>query len=247
MKTRISIPLFALVVALGACQKADENKAQSDSQNTAAKPIADEGATPVAKPGAARPDMHKSECGGDCDHEGKPCSGDCDHDKGECEHGDGEHGEEGHSCSGDTTRLTDDETVERTDEKGRKVLHAGKEFTSAPVVSVAELLSKPDEYMGKVVQVEGDISAMCTHKRGWMAVVAEDRSGRNLRIMTAPTFLVPPESIGKTAHAEGEIDVIEVPEAMAKHLSADHKLDEMKVKDGKVQQVVMHATGADFI
>lgn len=236
MMTRISIPLFALVVALGACQKADENKAKSESQNTAAKPIADEGATPVAKPGAARPDEHKSECGGDCDHE-----------KGDCQHGDGEHGEEGHSCSGDTTRLTDDETIERTDDKGRKVLHAGKEFTSVPVVSVAELLSKPDAYLGKVVQVEGDISAMCTHKRGWMAVVAEDKSGRNLRIMTAPTFLVPPESIGKTAHAEGKIDVIEVPEAMAKHLAADHKLDELKVKDGKVQQVVMHATGADFI
>lgn len=237
MTTRTLIPLLALALALGACQKADEDKADKANQsNTAAKP-ADDTATPVAVPGASRPDQPK-------DHE---CKGDCD--KGDCNHGEavGEHGEEGHSCSGDSTRLTDDEVVERTDEKGRKVLHAGQAFTSAPVVSVAELLSKPDDYLGKVVQVEGDVSAMCHHKRGWMAVVAEDKSGRTLRVMTAPTFLVPPESIGKTARAEGKIDVIEVPAAMAKHLSAEHKLDEPQEKDGKIQQVVMHASGADFI
>jgi len=240
MKTRISIPLFALAIALGACQKADEDKAKNEAPTTtAAKPVDDRGATPVATPGAARPGEQK-------DHE---CSGDCDHAKGECDHakGEGEHGEEGHSCSGDDTRLTDDEVIERTDEQGRKVLHAGKEFSKAPLVSVAELLSKPDDYMGKVVQVEGDVSAMCTHKRGWMAVVADDKSGKNLRILTAPTFLVPAESIGKTARAEGKIDVIEVPAEMATHLSSEHKLDKPQEKDGKVQQVVMHATGADFI
>jgi hypothetical protein len=133
-------------------------------------------------------------------------------------------------------------------EDGRPVLHAGGAFSDAPVVAVEALLADPRKWAGKTVVVEGDISAMCHHKRGWFAMVAGDKSGQQLRVITLPAFHVPPESIGRVARAEGTVEVIELDAAHAQHLAAEHKVggDEM-VQGGAVKQVVLRAGAADFI
>lgn len=131
---------------------------------------------------------------------------------------------------------------------GQPILHAGPDFTDVPEVAVEELLSNPDAYAGKTVQVTGDVSAMCQHRRGWFAVVAGDKSGQQLRVLTMPTFYVPAGSIGRTARAEGTVEVIEVPAQHAKHLMKEHKLGEPgEVAGATMKQVILRAKSADFI
>lgn len=152
-----------------------------------------------------------------------------------------------HDCAEGTTALTDDKVVTRTNAEGQTVTHAGAEFSDGAAVSVAELLRTPDAFAGKKVRVKGNVSAMCTHRRGWFAVVADDQSGRSLRVLTTPSFLVPAGSIGKTAEAEGLVEVIEVAADHARHIAGEHKLGDPEAITGNVKQVVLRASGADFI
>jgi hypothetical protein len=130
---------------------------------------------------------------------------------------------------------------------GQPILHAGAAFTEVPEVSVTDLLADPSAYAGKTIQVAGDVSAMCHHGRSWFAVVAGDKSGKQLRVLTTPAFKVPAGSIGRTARAEGVVQLIEVAASHARHLAEGHKLDDPGAATGPVTQVVLRATGADFI
>ena len=152
-----------------------------------------------------------------------------------------------HDCAEGTTALTDDKVVTRTNEKGETITHAGAEFTEGAMVNVTELLRTPDAFAGKKVRIKGNVSAMCHHRRGWFAVVADDQSGQFIRVMTAPAFLVPADSIGKSAEAEGTVEVIEVAADHAKHIAGEHKLGDPEAITANVKQVVIRASGADFI
>ena len=165
-----------------------------------------------------------------------PCEGKKD---GDC--GDHKKEKEGEGCDHDTPHAK--EATKLPDGKG---FHGGKPLGSSPNVSVAELLSVPDKYTGKVVRFKGDISAMCHHKRSWFAVAADDKSGRQLRVITAPAFLVPPESIGRSADVEGTVEVVELKAKFARHLDKEHKLGAEPKGDAPVKQVVIRVAGADF-
>jgi hypothetical protein len=269
MTTRTLPFLFAAAIALAGCQEAEESSAAKSStaaKATSAHPAGHECSGDCANCDKGQDCPHKAsgqECGAAAEggHEcgaaaagGHECGGDCAGcDKGaDCAHkADGhECGSaegEGHDCSGGAdTKLAADQVVERTDATGRKVMHAGQEFTQAAPVAVAELVKNHAAYLGKTVQVEGDIMAMCTHKRGWLALVGkDDQSGAQLRAFTAPVFLVPADSIGKSVRIEGTVDEVEVPAEMAKHFAKEHQLD-MPEGDGPVKQAVIRATAADF-
>ena len=146
---------------------------------------------------------------------------------------------------GGTNKLENPKLEERQ-EGGKTIVHAGNVFAGVETVKVSELVAKPDAYAGKTIRLEGDITAMCHHKRAWFAMAAEDRSGRNVRVVTVPTFLVPPKSIGKRAVIEGKVEVVEVPEARAKHLAEEHKLREPGAITGPLKEPLVRATGADF-
>jgi hypothetical protein len=151
-----------------------------------------------------------------------------------------------HACGAETTALTDDKVVTLQDTRGQ-VAHVGAALTDGIPVTVTELLARPDAFAGKRVRLRGDVTAMCQHKRAWFAVVAEDQSGRTLRVMTTPSFLVPAGSIGKTAETEGVVEVIELAADQARHLAGEHKLGDPTAVTQNVKQVVLRATGADFI
>ena len=131
---------------------------------------------------------------------------------------------------------------------GQAILHGGTDFSDAPEVAVQDLLADPDKWAGKAIKLSGDVSAMCHHRRGWFALVAGDKSGQQIRVLTMPNFKVPAGSIGRSARAEGLVEVIEVPAQHAKHLMKDHKLgDPAAVKGATQKQIVLRATAADFI
>ena len=112
---------------------------------------------------------------------------------------------------------------------------------------MAQLLADPATWNGKVVRVTGDIAAMCHHRRGWFSVAAADKSGNQVRVLTRPNFLVPEGSIGKRGVAEGTVGLIEVAPGMARHLQKEHKLGLSEDVAKPVPQVVIRATGAEFI
>ena len=127
-------------------------------------------------------------------------------------------------------------------------LSVGEPFVGRERVSVAQLLSGAAEYQGKWVQVEGDVSAMCHHRRSWFALQDDgDRSGKFVRVLTAPGFLVPQGSVGRRARAEGRVEVIEVPAEAAKHYAKGHQLGDPDAVRGPERRVVIRASGAEFI
>ena len=138
--------------------------------------------------------------------------------------------------------IQNNELSTRTDPATGKTLQAvGRKLAGLVNVKVSELIAHPDRYAGKYVRVEGDVAAMCTHRRAWFSVQDEgDRSGAYVRVIAAPAFLVPEQAVGKKARAEGTVELVDVPGATAQHLSNQHGLDGTQV--GKA--VIIRASGA---
>ena len=152
-----------------------------------------------------------------------------------------------HDCAlGASTELANDKVVTSKTADGKTLLHAGAQFSDGVAVTTSELLAAPDKFAGKKVRVKGNVSAMCVHARAWFALAADDKSGQFVRVMTAPNFLVPQDSIGKNAETEGVVEVTEVDPNQAKHIAGEHKLGDPAAITGPVKQVVIRATGAAF-
>jgi hypothetical protein len=152
-----------------------------------------------------------------------------------------------HNCAlGAGSELANDKVVTTKTADGKTLQHAGAQFSDGVAVTTAELLAAPDKYAGKKVRVKGNVSAMCVHERAWFALAVDDQSGRFVRVMTAPNFLVPQDSIGKSAETEGVVEVTEVAADQAKHIAGEHKLGDPAAITGPVKQVVIRATGAAF-
>jgi hypothetical protein len=195
----------------------------SDGQATGApsgQPAQTGQAAPSASQGQAKHDHEKSS--GNC--------GACDDEKG------------GTAAPADTvTTATDPDT-------GKPMQLIGAKLAGAELVKVADLTARPEEFAGKTVRVEGDVSAMCHHRRAWFAVQDEgDRSGGFVRVMTTPKFLVPAGSIGKKARVEGTVEVVEVPAKRAKYFAKGHKMGDAEKISGPVKRPVIRATGAQLL
>jgi hypothetical protein len=153
-------------------------------------------------------------------------------------------------CSDDHGKAGTDDTVRKGKDpkSGADMLLVGSDLAGLDAVSVKDLLAKPDDYAGKTVRIEGDVNAMCHHRRGWFSVQDEgDRTGDFVRVLTNPKFLVPAGSIGKKVRAEGTVDVIEESAAAAKHYAEGHKIGDPGKIEGPVKRVVIRASGAEFI
>lgn len=123
------------------------------------------------------------------------------------------------------------------------VTAVGADLVAAPAVAIDELVARPEGYVGKPVRVEGEVTAMCVHRRAWFAVRA---GAANLRVLTAPAFLVPLGSTGKRARTVGTVALVEVPEEAARHYSRDHRLRDPSNPETAHRAVVLRATGAEF-
>ena len=129
--------------------------------------------------------------------------------------------------------------------------HVGAEITVAAPTAIAEILAHPDQYVGKVVRVEGEVSGVCTMKGCWMDLA--DDSGRRLRIQVEDDVLVfPSDATGHPAVAQGKVVVEEMTKQQyvdwQKHVAAEGgpAFDEAKVGDGPFRMVTIAGTGADI-
>lgn len=133
----------------------------------------------------------------------------------------------------------------KTPTGGEETLVGGK-LTGAPRVKVAELMDKPDEHVGKLVALEGNVGAMCHHRKLWFSVIDDD-TGRQIRVITAPAFITPEDSIGRKVRVEGVVEKIEIPAARAKHIAKEHKTaDPDKITGDVHHEPILRGKGAVF-
>jgi hypothetical protein len=134
------------------------------------------------------------------------------------------------ACGGEAAGqpVPDDAVTGADPVTGAAMTSVGAKLGALAAVKVTDLLARPGDFAGKMVRLEGNVSAMCGHRRAWFAVQAEDRSGQAVRVVTAPAFLVPPGTVGKRARTEGLVEVAQP-------------------AGGGPARITVRATGAEFL
>ncbi len=130
---------------------------------------------------------------------------------------------------------------------GRNIDAVGAALTAVPTVALDDLTRQPETYAGKRVRLEGLVTAMCAHRRAWFALRSPGNDqGANVRVVTAPAFLVPSGSTGRHARTEGIVELVEVSAGAARHYSRDHRLRDPTNPETAHRAVVLRASGAEF-
>jgi hypothetical protein len=129
--------------------------------------------------------------------------------------------------------------------------HVGAEVTVAEATPIATILAAPDQHVGKVVRVEGEVSGVCTRMGCWMDLA--DDSGHRIRVKVEDGVLVfPADASGKPATAQGTVTVEELARDKyvdwMRHLAEEggEPFDESKLGDGPFRIVQIAGSGADI-
>ncbi|MDX9720171.1 MAG: hypothetical protein RBU37_05460 [Myxococcota bacterium] len=151
-------------------------------------------------------------------------------------HGDEhEHGEEDHEKTAPT--LSDAPLDEKL----------GEPLSGAEGVDVLDLSKNPSAYAGKTIRIEGTVTDMCYHRRGWFGIASSDNS-RVIRVIAMPKFQVPETAVGSRAIAEGVVEVQTIPAEEVPHYRESHKFiaDDEVAADGTISQAIVRVSGAEF-
>jgi hypothetical protein len=118
------------------------------------------------------------------------------------------------------------------------VVNLGKPLTLKHATPIQKLMSSPDQYVGKTVQVKGKVTDVCQAMGCWMELV-ETGTGARVRIKVEEGVIVfPKDSVGKTAVAEGVFSKLvmtrEEAIAQARHEAEENKrkFDASTIKSG---------------
>lgn len=103
-------------------------------------------------------------------------------------------------------------------------LKLGKPFKQTRVLSLTELVAKPDTYVGKTVQVQGKITEVCQAMGCWVMIT--DGKTATMRIqMEEGKVSFPKDAAGKPVVAEGKLSKHSLTKeqaiSMAKHEAED--------------------------
>ncbi len=127
-------------------------------------------------------------------------------------------------------------------------LKLGKPLAQKEPLTIANLLAKPDDYVGKTVQVKGKIVEVCQMMGCWIDLAND--AGQKIRIKVDDGVIVfPKDGSGRTAIAEGKLSRIELTREQAieraKHTAEEtgKKFDPASVK-GAVTEYQIEGTGA---
>jgi hypothetical protein len=125
----------------------------------------------------------------------------------------------------------------------------GKPLTLKKQTPIADLAAKPADFVGKTVQVKGQVSEVCEKMGCWMQIV-DKKTKASVKIKVKDGEIVfPKESVGKTAVAEGKFAKIEMTKEQA-IAQAKHEAEENKKKfdpasiTGPVVAYQIQGTGA---
>jgi hypothetical protein len=128
----------------------------------------------------------------------------------------------------------------------------GKPLELKQPVTVAEVLAKPDAYVGTTVQVKGKVTEVCQMMGCWMNI-ADPATNKSIRIKVNEGEIVfPKDAPGKTAIAEGKLVKLSMTKeqaiAQARHVAEEQgrKFDATSVKGGSVTYQI-NGTGTVLI
>lgn len=127
-------------------------------------------------------------------------------------------------------------------------LKLGKPLALKEPVTVAAVMEKPADYVGKTVQVKGKITEVCQAMGCWMNLAGDN--GHSIRIKVEDGVIsFPKDAAGKTAIAEGKLSKTELTKDQAikaaKHEAEENKkpFDAASIKSGKTVYQI-EGTGA---
>jgi len=113
----------------------------------------------------------------------------------------------------------------------------GEGVGKAQPVKVSELLTRPDDFVGKHVRVGGLITDVCPKRGCWMEI-ASDREFETIRFKVEDgVIVIPMDAKGKHAEAEGVFTKTEITKeqalARAKHMAEEkgETFDAEKARD----------------
>jgi hypothetical protein len=131
------------------------------------------------------------------------------------------------------------------DAKG--VLKRGDSVGRAKSVSLAKVLKKPADYVGKTVLVKGVIVRSCKMEGCWMEL-APSKDAQSVRVtFKNHGFFIPLDSAGMSAKAEGVFKVKTLSKAEVDHLVNEDGAKFANInKDGTVTEVSFEATGVEL-
>lgn len=120
----------------------------------------------------------------------------------------------------------------------------GGGVTLTTSVKVADLLAKPDDYVGKTVRVDGTVRAVCQSMGCWIQIADSEQSdGIQFKVDHGGGIVFPKDAKGKRASAEGAFERIGPGDAR----EAEHAQEAAGAKDAttpKAPEYRIKATGA---
>lgn len=123
----------------------------------------------------------------------------------------------------------------------------GAPVTLAEAVPLSEALSKPDDYKGREILLEGVVKSVCKKKGCWLVL---DDGERDLRITFKDYgFFVPKDVAGKRVRAQGLLSKETLSAKTVKHFLKDEGAPAAKFKavKGPVETVSFVASGVAFL
>ncbi len=127
---------------------------------------------------------------------------------------------------------------------GAKTESFGGAFTEGTEVTLASLVSSPEEYAGKAVITEGKVQRACERKGCWMEIADGDAKCRVT--FKDYGFFVPTDSAGASTRLQGELATRTVSAGRVKHLEAEGAHFPSKNADGSAQEVRLIATAVQI-
>jgi hypothetical protein len=88
----------------------------------------------------------------------------------------------------------------------RRADHFGQPFTGLPPASIAEMVDKPGDFLGKPVRLRGVLKRQCPSSGCWFYLAEpSDPKAREIKIEMGDTTPRLPARLGKLATVEGQL------------------------------------------
>ena len=119
------------------------------------------------------------------------------------------------------------------------------------VTPIEKILSDPDSWEGKTVQISGVVSGVCASQGCWIDITSTQDA--TLRVKVDDGVIVfPQESTGRQAVAEGQIEILEMDreqyESWLRHVAEeeDREFEPSEVGDGPYRIVRLKGLGSEI-
>lgn len=119
------------------------------------------------------------------------------------------------------------------------------------ITPIATILADPDAWVGKKVQIAGEISGVCARQGCWIEITAA--ADQTLRVKVDDGVIVfPQDAVGRQAVAEGEVEILDMErdkyEAWLRHVAEEEgrEFDPAEVGEGPYRIVRLKGLGSEI-